>query len=194
VSHVYFAVHTDRKAPYLHFEEIGYWFSYHVYKCESHLLAVMSFDHAIFMNESVALAWKFAGANRPFIRISGGESRQKNQLPPDSLVPYKPEKVDYVMTDEDLENAVSFMKKIAKDMASRYADNRWKVEGPRLPNVAVLASLAGVSSPLKKNATYFAKLEEIAIWLGRIIGSIESCKTVAECNETIKNLQVEMGL
>ena len=191
---LHFSVHVDDKDRYSNFESIGYWFSYHVFRCEKHLLAVMSFPGALFMNQDVAMAWKFAGAKRPFIHFSGEDTLQKKQLPADALNMYKPGKYEYVLTELDSANALEFMKIVAMDMIDRYCSNLLSVKLPRLSKVAVLASSLGVAPPLKKNDSYSSALTEVASVAGRMETALSQCKTIAECNEAITLIQTEMGL
>lgn len=196
MSFAYFAVYVDDKHSFQQYEEIGYWCSYHIYRVESSVITRMTFGgkRVIFMPENVAMAWKFAGANRPFIRVSGSGSKQHEQLPSDMLIQYKPEKVDYFLTEEDTQNAIKFMKLIIRGLAHQYYEQIWESIKPQVSRLEELGSAAGVSVQLKKNPEYARLLESILGRLGATEARLSAAKTIADCNEVLKQLQIDVGM
>lgn len=196
MSYSFFAIYVDDMEEFSKFEEVGYWMGFHIIKIETSLIPRLNLSgkRIINMPEHVAMAWKFAGANRPFIRISGSGSRHLEQLPADKLEPYKPGKVNYYLTDEDIANAIKFMKAIITALAHNYYEQIWLANKPQISMLHELGSAAGISQPLKKNDRYNLALESVLGRLGRTEALLANAKSIADCNEVLKQLQIDVGM
>lgn len=191
-----FAVYVDDKAEFSNFDELGYWMSFHVYRIETSLVPRLNLagKRIVFMAEEVALAWKFAGANRPFIHFSGELTKQKQQIPVDKLTEYKPGKYEYLLTEEDKANAVQFMKLVLSVLANNYYEQIWQVHKPQTSFLHELGSFSGIGQSLKKNRQYTEVLESILARRGRIESLLSSATSIAECNSALEQLQLDVGI
>lgn len=191
-----FAVYVDDKDEFANFDELGYWMSFHIYRIETSLIPRLNLagKRIVFMPEDVALAWKFAGAKRPFIHFSGESTKQKQQIPTDKLSEYKPGKYEYVLTEQDIANAVKFMKLVIAVLANNYYEQIWQVQKPQISFLHELASFSGIGQPLKKQKQYAEVLESILARRGRIEALLSSATSIAECNSALEQLQIDVGI
>ena len=125
---IYFAVYLEDKKHFSNLECVGSYLNYDVYKVEHHVFVRLEFANrrVVFIhNEDVAIASRVAGARRDFIRVSGDLEQIKKTFKEELLVPHKPFKWTYYLTDKDKKNAVIFMKIIIRDTIFKHFENMY---------------------------------------------------------------------
>jgi hypothetical protein len=117
----YIAVHFEDKRCMGAIQDIGQWDNHYVYEVDADTISRLDFTNTLIAKiptKEIAYGWKFAGDVRDFLRV-GARGIMAKQLGEENLVPHKPEKFTYYITDEDRKNGVKFAKIVLKARINR---------------------------------------------------------------------------
>lgn len=196
---VFVAVHLDDRGELSRFPEVGLWFDYYIYEFSDDLaprLNLPAHNPVIIPNKEIAYAWKFAGVERHHIKPRTFKNAIRDQLDEYGAVyePYKEGKDKYTFSEEDIKNAIEFMKIILHAIAARGYETIWSLEKPQMSKLYVEFDKKGVFPQVDiKKAVYNKKLQELVGRMSAMENRIDSISTIAEGNAVLYDLVVDLN-
>lgn len=136
---MFIAVHHEDKSAIGNWPEYGEWMNWYLYDLPNDLvprLNLLGIQTVVFEDSAVAAAWKFALIKRDHIKVHpdfGGVVIEQLGADNPRIMPYKPNKAKYMLTEADFANGVKFAKEIIKAIAYRGYQQMWELQTSALP-------------------------------------------------------------
>ena len=186
---IYFAVYLEDKKHFPNLECVGSYLNYDVYKVEHQVFIRLEFANrrVVFIHdEEVAIASRVAGTRRDFIRVSGDLEEIKKRFPEEFLVPHKPLKWNYYLTDEDKKNTVIFMKIIIRDTIFKHFENMYLAYKA---HTSLLHNLLA-SGEVEPNILLLDSVSK----MDNLVDELNQITDIAGCNDFVERFQRSIGL
>jgi hypothetical protein len=186
---IYFAVYLEDQKHFSNLECVGSYLNYDVYKVEHHVFIRLEFANrrVVFIhNEDVAISSRVAGARRDFVRVSGDLEEIKKRFSEELLVPHKPLKWNYYLTDEDKKNTVIFMKIIIRDTIFKHFENMYLAHKTHTSLLHDLLALEEVE-PNKLLLDSVSQIDDL-------VDELNLVEDIAGCNDFVEKFQRSIGL
>ena len=108
--------------------------------------------------------------------------------------PYKPEKDKYNFTEEDIKNAVLFMKMVLRETLYRGYEAMWIIDRPQMSGLYFGSGKTYEHEHVSTRIdAYEAQLAEFVDRMAAFDQKIDEAQTIADCNQIMYEIAVDIN-